>query len=102
MKREISVHISGLFSLSFKLDSKGHPIPINKEIGARDSWLDMLFEDKTTMDLNFLTSGFSHTWEARYAVVQKYVETVIKLQAEIPKLPPTMYKSIGIGNWFTL
>ena len=76
VKREISVHISGLFSLSFKLDSKGHPIPINKEIGARDGWLDMLFEDKTTMDLNFLTSGFSHTWEARYAVVQKYVETV--------------------------
>ena len=57
----------------------------------------MLFEDKTTMDLNFLTSGFS-TWEARYAVVQKYVETVNQITGRNIKLPSTMYKSIGIGK----
>ncbi len=76
---EIKVDIAGLFSLTFQVDQNGYPTPKIKDLSIEEGWLDRFFEKEDLDYLDFWTSGFSHSWEARYAVVQKYVEIVNQL-----------------------
>ena len=50
-----------------------------KHQNIEDGWLDRFFEKEDLDYLDFWTSGFSQSWEARYAVVQNYVEIVNQL-----------------------
>ncbi|MEL0099624.1 MAG: hypothetical protein VW907_08725, partial [Opitutae bacterium] len=79
VENEIVVDISGLFSLPFELDPKGKPLPKRKNVASGDGWLERLFQENADNNLPFLTSGISHSWEARYAVVQKYIDIVNQL-----------------------
>ena len=70
------VSVPGLFSLPFEIDSAGRPKTKVKEIADSDSWFDNLFRTNEVDFLDFSTSGFSYTWEARYSVVSDYLEKV--------------------------
>ena len=96
----INVNIAGLFSLPFQLDNRGFPIVKKKPDQNLDSsflgWLD--FSKKGFLD--FSVSGFNHSWEARLAVVQKYLQQVNKLTGRNQTFPCQKLKSIGTTNWF--
>ena len=76
---EIKVDIAGLFTLTFKIGQNGYPVPKSKHLNTEGSWFERFFENQDFDYLDFRSSGFSHSWEARYAVVQNYVEIVNQL-----------------------
>ena len=70
------ISVPGLFSLPFEIDPVGRPKTKVKEIRDSNNWFDNQFGSDDVDFLNFSTSGFSYTWEARYSVVSDYLEKV--------------------------
>ena len=58
------------------MDQLGYPKPIIKYNNEEITWIDLLFEDQNNRNLNFRTNGIYQSWEARYEVVRKYIETI--------------------------
>ena len=71
--------VGGLFSLDYDLDP--HGVPLAKVSGAKinQSWFRNLFNGTKDGSIDFSVNGFSHSWEARYAVVQNYLSEVNRL-----------------------
>jgi cell division protein FtsI/penicillin-binding protein 2 len=78
-EKEIIVNIAGLFSLPFELNADGSAVPKQKNEASSIGWLDRLMGRAEEDFLNFSVNGFSHSWEARYEVVQRYLEKVNRL-----------------------
>ena len=78
-EKEIIVNVAGLFALNFGLDLNGVPVPKTSIIEKDLNWYDRIFNHSETDYLKFSASGFSHSWEARYTVVQNYLAKVNKL-----------------------
>jgi len=77
--KEILANISGLFSLTFELNADGNAVPKRKNEANSFGWIDR-FIGRTEKDfLNFSVNGFSHSWEARYDIVQQYLQKVNRL-----------------------
>ena len=96
----ISLNIAGLFSLDFELDQLGYPKPIIKYNNEEITWIDLLFEDQNNRNLNFRTNGIYQSWEARYEVVRKYIETINEITEEIPRSALVKYKNTGVESLF--
>jgi cell division protein FtsI/penicillin-binding protein 2 len=78
-EKEIIVNIAGLFSLPFELNANGSAVPKQKNEASSIGWIDRLMGRTEEDFLNFSVNGFSHSWEARYEVVQRYLEKVNRL-----------------------
>ncbi len=85
-EEEIIFDVAGLFSLPFELNLNGQPIAKRRSIGNETGWINGLFNKQDENEYNFSVSGFSHSWEARYAVVQNYLQTVNELTGRHQKI----------------
>ena len=71
--------IGGLFSLDYDLDSQGLPLAKVNSAKVDQSWLGNVLNGTEDGSLVFSVNGFSHSWEARYTVVQNYLSEVNRL-----------------------
>ena len=71
--------IGGLFSLDYDLDSQGLPLAKVNSAKVDQSWLGNVLNGTEDGALDFSVNGFSHSWEARYTVVQNYLSEVNRL-----------------------
>jgi cell division protein FtsI/penicillin-binding protein 2 len=78
-EESINVNVSGLFSISYLIDQDGVIIPKFKSEKKLDSWFQNWVISDENHFLEFSVNGFDHSWEARFSVVEKYLNEVNEL-----------------------
>ena len=72
---EVTVSVSGLFSIQFSLDNDGRA-KILSQTNADKSWISRLFQSENGGEYSFRINGYAQSWEARLHVVQKYLARI--------------------------
>ena len=80
-KKDIYLTIGGLFRISLQLDENGNILSANKNKAEDESFLSSFFtaSKKDAMQHTFSNIGYAYEWEARLAVVRKYLDLVNKM-----------------------
>ena len=71
----VTVSVSGLFSIQFSLDSNGRVKSLS-QTNAGKSWISRIFQSTNNGEYPFRVNGYNQSWEARLNVVQKYLQKV--------------------------
>ncbi|MEC8043605.1 MAG: penicillin-binding transpeptidase domain-containing protein [Verrucomicrobiota bacterium] len=74
VEQQIKLEIAGLFSTTFEVNSLGVPKPSSELTQENNSWIEALFSEQSKIPIT--TNGLSLGWEARYAVVEKYLTQI--------------------------
>lgn len=77
---EIEVKLAGIVNLKFHLNKSGQPLDVEKQDRESSNFLKKIYSNiaEKKPSYHFFTSGYSLNWEARMAVVEKYIEIINK------------------------